>query len=633
MFFLLSLNSDSELKSNSTSDSIESDLSSNDFICNLTYGEVVFFSPESGVLPRVEGPNRLQQVRYSSTREEFEATLSSYREMRHSFLYTDCEKECVEVVRDTFGVHPIFYHYSPGELLAISDSLSELVQFLKINRRGVSVNRSKLAAYLESGIVNTPYSDNTFFEEIQSILPGNCVLFGRNSKKEETVLSFEVDQWKNSCSDIDDFGREFERLFRASVASSIQNKSRVGVTLSGGLDSSSVASMVRDCEKEVPIVSFFSSNHSKEEIGLDKDHDSYYSALVSNHLGADHQVIFRRSEALPDIELAIRLIYQPPLMMGSYTPFMDMLSRMQESGVDVVVTGNDGDTVVGYGRGYLKQLIKKEKWAELSTLISEHPRGRVDKDFPRKFSRRLLYTEMKSLLTARKFRRALSLLSKGSSELGVNAFEVFKLVFEGAKSKLFFFRPFRDPIVKHSGARNREDTTYTEPLTISGSAPVNQKYFFERILSNHNVRLVEELYAISRYYDIEFRFPFFSKDLYELCLAVPDRLNYFGGYGRGAMRQGLKGILIEEVRLRTNKSVGGGNEAMVVSVLDVVSQAEEYLRPENAIWQFVSREKFFFNISQIKKRRHPRPYLTARLFQINRIVYSAIWFDLSQPNP
>ena len=52
---------------------------------------------------------------------------------------------------------------------------------------------------------------------------------------------------------------------------------------------------------------------------------------------------------------------------------------------------------------------------------------------------------------------------------------------------------------------------------------------------------------------IEPRHPFLDKRLVELCLAVPGHLKYGGGLGRGVMREAMKKILPEAVRLRQSK--------------------------------------------------------------------------------
>lgn len=603
--------------------------SARNFYCNLSDRKVAFLryselmSPISGF---VAGGENYSILHYSA-KAEYETELKLLVEGDNTVFYYNQHAEQLTIFRDNFGVVPVFYYYTPGDLLIISDSLRDLVGYLKQNYQPVGVNEEKLRAYLETGIVNVPYTNDTFFSGVWSVLPGYKVSFTSLEKKEERILSFNVSQWKEACSSLDDFGNEFRRLFADTVSHSAKGSEKIGVTLSGGLDSSSIASMIRFSSPDVSIVSFFVSDSRDRNPELNKDHDIFYSSEVAKHIGTEHKIIFKRPELLEDIVRALRLIYQPPLKIGGYTTFFEMFTAMKELQIDVLVTGNDGDSIVGFGREYLTALFKEKKWSELSEIVAGHPRSKNSPGFRELFLKELIYRELRTLFFVRNFRQAFILFFESCRHLSVSYRKIVKLILERSFSRLAPSFGRGKAILKRKPTGESKKNEVSSPISTLYSVPLDQQVYFERILINHNVRLIEEYYAVSRSFDIKARFPFFSKELYELCLAVPDKLNYFGGFGRGAMRHGLDGILLDCVRLRTNKSLGN-NETLRENALSVITQAKEYLSADNAVWSFVSRKNYLYNVELIRKGRIADRYLGVLLFQVNRILYVAIWLAI-----
>ncbi len=606
-----------------------SDFNTRDFCCNLSKREVAFLFDDEQICPVSSFADKKEnyKVRYYSTRAEYETALEHLTDGNDTIFHFNRNTEQLTIFRDSFGVVPIFYHHIPGELLIVSDSIRDLVCSLEQRKQEISINEDKLRAYLETGIVNVPYTNDTFFSGIWSVLPGYKVSFTSREKREERVISFNVSKWKETCSTLDDFGGEFRRLFKDTVSRSIKDSKRIGVTLSGGLDSSSVASMIRFSYPDIPIASFIISNQRNKGLELNGDHDIFYSSEVAKHIGTEHTIIWKEHELLEDIERGLKLIYQPPLATGSYTPFFNMLDSMTEAGVDVLVTGVDGDSIVGSGREYLLSLFREEKWEELSEIFLNHPRLKKYPESASRFLSEFIYNQSRSLFFNGNFRQALFLFFKSCKHLGVSRGRIAKLILERGFGRLVpSFNRGKAILTGKSGSKSRENSV-TKVLSTLSDVPSGQKSYFSRILINHNVRLIEEYYALTKPFNIKARFPFFSKELYELCLAVPDQQNYFGGLGRGVMRHGLNGILLDSVRLRTNKSLRN-EEVLKENTLSLIRQAGKYLEAGSGIWNYVNRKNFFYNLELLRKGRVADRYLGVLLFQIERVLFVAIWLAI-----
>lgn len=54
-------------------------------------------------------------------------------------------------------------------------------------------------------------------------------------------------------------------------------------------------------------------------------------------------------------------------------------------------------------------------------------------------------------------------------------------------------------------------------------------------------------------FSIESRVPFISKDIVEFCLSLPVSLRINKGYTKAVLREAIKGIVPEDIRLRVDK--------------------------------------------------------------------------------
>ena len=75
-------------------------------------------------------------------------------------------------------------------------------------------------------------------------------------------------------------------------------------------------------------------------------------------------------------------------------------------------------------------------------------------------------------------------------------------------------------------------------------------------------------------YSVENRSPFLDKKLVEFAFSIPEELLIQKGYGKYILRESLKGILNDKVRLDRNKR---GFNASINSLLDLNIQRLAYL--------------------------------------------------------
>lgn len=174
------------------------------------------------------------------------------------FLYNYSRNE-LKIIRDTRGTRSLFYADNDGEFMFSSDQGSLIEKIPK-----VSLNEKKLIEFL-----NWDYKldQETYFKEIFRIDPNNYLIY-RNK-----VLKTKKYQLSNDLFNADetkDYIESFKKLLYESVINLTNRDKRIGVMMSGGLDSSAIAIALK--ENNFTNVRTYSANfnHIKNSDKLDE---------------------------------------------------------------------------------------------------------------------------------------------------------------------------------------------------------------------------------------------------------------------------------------------------------------------------------------------------------------------------
>ena len=226
--------------------------------------------------------------------------------------------------RDHFGVKPFFFTHTP-ESFNFSSVLNEL-------RPTVSdkLNEIAIGDYLLFG-VNQDQS-TTIFEDIKRLPPGHTLTVAKDAIKIQRYwtpsLPAEV-----RFRDQESYVERFRELFALAVADRLRID-RVAISMSGGLDSTSLAAVARTQTD----ISAFSVVYDE----LIPDEERHYSTLAAQHLGIPITHVSADRYALFD-EQAGKLNQPEPFLISPLTGQFNDLLRHCAGFSNVALTGYDGD--------------------------------------------------------------------------------------------------------------------------------------------------------------------------------------------------------------------------------------------------------------------------------------------------
>ena len=435
-----------------------------------------------------------------------EVVLKSYQEWGKSCLdkfngmwaFVIYDKETKEVfgARDRFGIKPFYYYRDDNTFIFASE-----IKAIRVAVDKLSINDQAVFDYLSFN--RTDYGERTFYNEIYKIPHGHCFTINVDGE-------FMLDKWydlEKYCNKKEQITpQEYEELLTSSVKLRMRSDVPVGVCLSGGLDSSAIVSIVSK-KLKIDDIYTFSAIYDKGQKGDESEFIEELTPFLNNmkYIKPDAKSLF---ENLHDF---VANLDEPVPTTSIYAQY----SVMKLANRDAVVTldGQGADEQLA-GYHYFYGFYFKELLIQLS--------------FVKLFSEMYDYLRLhKSLFGIKTL--AFFLLPK-RLKMNLNLKKV-------AYIQSSFYK-------NHNG-----NNTLVDGLYSSGS--------LKKSLINHFEYKLEHLLKWSDLnsmrFSIESRVPFLDYRLVEQTLSLQNDSYIKKGMTKYILRESMKSILPEKIRLRYDK--------------------------------------------------------------------------------
>lgn len=240
--------------------------------------------------------------------------------------------------RDRFGIKPFYYAVSGGVFYFASEAKA-LLPFLP----ELKVNLNALKDYL---VFQFYLDGKTLFEGINELLPAHRILI----KKGHVNIERYWEVYYNL--DFDHTPKYFEEKLKALIEDSVKVHMRsdvpVGAYLSGGIDSSLVASLGAKYQTGTEFKAF----HGKFSYSSVYDESKYANALAKMRGMTLHEIDITYKDFIDSIGKVIYYLDCPVAGPGSFPQYH--VSKLASQERKVVLGGQGGDEIFG---GYVRYLI------------------------------------------------------------------------------------------------------------------------------------------------------------------------------------------------------------------------------------------------------------------------------------
>jgi len=279
-----------------------------------------------------------------------------------AFAIYDKEKNSIFCSRDRFGIKP-FYYTEVDDKFIFGSEIKQLLEFYE--RR--YVNKNVLMDYLITGYEE--YKNETFFENIYKLEQSHNLLYDLNTHRFEIKRYYDIDideEIKKLSQE--DSVLAYRKNFRDSILLRLRSDVRVGTCLSGGLDSSSVASIASDFYTKKTDEKF-KAIHAKS---TDKKTDeSTYAKEVARYCHMDLNIVEPTNQDF--IKSIDEVIYTQEEPFGGPSIFMQYFVMREAKRLEckVMLDGQGGDeTLLGYEKYYPSYLISLDFLARIKGFFN-----------------------------------------------------------------------------------------------------------------------------------------------------------------------------------------------------------------------------------------------------------------------
>lgn len=274
-----------------------------------------------------------------------------------AFVLLDKSRDEIFCSRDRFGVKP-FYVLQTSKAWIFGSEIKQLLPFLEKRR----INQSVLAEYLVLGFEEV--RDETFFSDILKLPAGHYIKGPLNDFHYKPESYYQLQPAKHLAGlKQAELTAMMEALLDDAIALRLRSDVQVGTCLSGGLDSSTIASMAGSRFQTITGRQFLAITASSTDPLNDEKH---FAEMVVNHCNLKWHVTSPATDDFMQVVDQVIQLQEEPFGSASIVMQYFVMKAAHALNCPVMLDGQGGDeTLLGYERyypAYLAQLPVSKKW-------------------------------------------------------------------------------------------------------------------------------------------------------------------------------------------------------------------------------------------------------------------------------
>ena len=411
-----------------------------------------------------------------------------------AFVIFDKKTKEIFAARDRFGIKP-FYYYQDDEKFIFASEIKSILPL--VNKQA---NDSIIFDYLLYN--RTDHSEQTFFNNINKLRHGSYLTI--NNFKVEVNIWYDLSEKIKSQKSLSP--ENYRALFNDSLKLRLRADVPIGVSLSGGIDSSAiVSSLIKDFG--LTNLNTFSAVYGKDEPSDESEFIDVFKSMVKNM----HYTYPDANTFFNDFNDFIDTHNEPVPDIGPYAQYKVM--ELASKSVTVTLDGQGADEQLGgyhyFFGSYYRELLRDFK---LLKFITEN----------------IHYLKKHHSINALKY--MIYYLSPN---------------FLQEKTNRTTFPSIDTGFIDNNNSTKQINKLLYNPKSLNESLFQHFKSKLEHLLK------WEDLNAM--HFSIESRVPFLDYRLVEATLNTPSHQKIYKGETKHILREALKNILPEKIANRKDK--------------------------------------------------------------------------------
>ena len=475
----------------------------------------------------------------------------------YSFVVIDKNNKKAMLVRDRIGVKPLYYTYE-NNILIFSNRFKYVQQFQDVSLR---LNKQWIVFYLSKKIID---KEQTIFLNINRVLPSTIVTIQNNSLDKELYWDYKSILQNRSIT-LNEAKQGIKKALELAVTNRINIHSKIGIELSGGLDSSCITSVIAKLhnvnKNDIYIYSNILSKQAKEVSSNSYDEWDKASKVVSFLDLKNHIPI--QSSTLKSIQLIDHMLDVHGLPSTHHFTGMQMgiYRKAQQYHNNQLFSGFGGDEVISETANtrYFSNLLLNKNFFSVYTAYRELKLTRLNA--LKKTTRLFL-----NMLQNKEFKKQEQILNRLREGVLVNDILLDEMNFN-EKYKSIAYYPLN---------QNLTDRTYFH-LQKSGL-----------------VERLETGYSLTNALGISYKFPLLDVDLISYYISLSEEVRGKQLISRYLFRNVLSSYLPKEITHQSKPSNSYSAPYMIGVIHSELKELVNYcilIPKDHSIFNFVDYEK------------------------------------------
>jgi asparagine synthase (glutamine-hydrolysing) len=437
----------------------------------------------------------------------------------------DSKERKLHFARDRLGKKPLYVGWAKDTLVFGSE-----LKALRAHPDFVAeIDKEALALYLQYMYVPSP---SCIYKNVWSVPAGSRLTIDAKTLQPGLNLREGMEPYWHHARVVEDSRSkmitaseedvvwEFEMLLRDCVRQRLVSDVPLGAFLSGGIDSSTIVSLMQDLSSK-PVKTYTIGFH---EMGFD---EAKHAKRVAEHIGTDHHEHYLSPQDALDVIPRLADIYDEPFADMSAIPTY-LVSKFARQDVTVALSGDGGDEMLGgynrhvAGAGVLRQLgyLPGPMRGFAGSMIMKIPPDRWNK------------------------------IRKSRPHFGTLMHKTAELLSLNEESDIYSYLvsqwdepPLREPV---SAKTFLDDSSYQPPADFTFA----ERMMYWDALTYLPGDILTKVDRASMAVSLEARAPLLDRRIYEYAWRLPQSMKIKGNEGKWLLRQILKRYVPEEMTQR-----------------------------------------------------------------------------------
>ncbi len=433
-------------------------------------------------------------------------------------------KRRVVLARDPIGVRPLYYVHSPHRLLFASE-IKALLTHPAVPTRP---HDEGLADYLLIGARPLDCQEVTCFDGVVAVVPSHLVIATADRIVSRRYWDFDTGRSLRLAS-FDEYVEAFRERFAVAVKRRVRSARTVAVSVSGGLDSSSIFCQAETLRRggQGRCAGVLGISYTGA-VGTDADEQAYQQIIEREYGVSIERFAIEPLTGLVDgVDDQVRTV-EAPFLDYLWGVTRELQRRASSSGARVLLSGHWGDQVL-FSTAYLVDLFNRFAWRQLRQHAGEYPRWFGEG------AARVLVRRVPMEIVRHHVPRAVAGPLKWARR---------RLAGE-QRPKQWFADRFLQRALRFAD----------RPATIGdGFHSAHARSIYIEARSKYHVQCLEWNNKIAARHGLDVSFPFFDRDLLAFLMAAPGEMQNLNGVPRALIRAAMRGVLPDALRARRWKA-------------------------------------------------------------------------------